>query len=173
MDHKYGSMEEAIVGEGIVAKYKELSVESVELMTAIANIAKVKEKVDNEISLDSNEEAMLEGFNGFISDVRNGESPLHAIMLKRLEAISISTIPNQMLLLIDIFELASPGEIVLLLVGLMDIHDKLNSVDVGLTSLTLMDAATHYCKGFYDKETVTSIIDNVLKPKLCKNSYIY
>ena len=173
MGYKYGSIKEAIDGEGIVAKYKELSVESVELMTAIVNITNVKEKADNGVELSSTDETILEGFNGLISDICDGTSFLHAVMLKRLKAVRISTIPDQMLLLIDVFELTSPGEVVLLLISLMDIHDKLNDGSKGLTDLTLLDVAMHYSHGFYSKETVTSIIDNILKPKLCKNSGIY
>lgn len=92
------------------------------------------------------------------------------VFWKRIEALNLADkVSSTVLIGIDLLEISTPAESVIAVIDIVAYVEKNNITQVTLEELFMCI----YPDGFYDKETVVKIIDNVLKPKRCTFSEIY
>jgi hypothetical protein len=106
-----------------------------------------------------------------ISDIlQDDDMPFSMKILKKnIEAMSMEDrIPDIAIVYSLIFNLDTPAKAIIYLTELMDHLDK-NSDPLTINDLSIRI----FPNGFYDNDTCTKIIDNVMKPKKSKNSIIY
>ena len=108
---------------------------------------------------------------GIVKEVKNELQQndfLYQVFDKRVKYLSLDAYDDidEISLLLYAFGISTPGEVVIFVVTLLDIIDQTGD-------LTFDSVINYYYNGWFDKNSITTIVDRIMKPKLCKNSYIY
>lgn len=150
-----GSLRKLLEDSCVEVKTKQMSVDSAALCGLL-------------ISIENNGEAEVEKFISSMEFVLK-ECFAYQVALRRIQSLNLQDkVSEHMALLAVLYEISNPGQVIIMLMSLLDFYDENNK------KATTEDVIVQiFPNGFYADETCLYIIDNFIKTGSAKNAVIY